>query len=299
MKRNFHTILVPTDFSDKSLAALEESHNLAKLTGLNITLMHVIRDTGHNIFSLFDPVQSDKLKKEYEDQFRNKMSKIAQDAADRSGVQVNAIISRGKEYDKILKASQLLESRFIVMGVNGEPFEDNKDYIGSNTARIIRKANCPVITINHKHDHDGCRSILLPLDLTHETRQKVTNAIELARLFGSTIKVISINTDPRNKEIESMLRRQLEQVSNFISKNDIRVEAELIEKPAHIKSPAPMIVEYAKDRKDVDLIMIMTQQESGLFELFIGSSAQEIISKAKVPVMSIIPKQLGFISIMS
>jgi len=45
--------------------------------------------------------------------------------------------------------------------------------------------------------------------------------------------------------------------------------------------------------------MIMTQREAGLFDLFLGSSAQYIIANAEVPVMTIIPQQLGFASMIN
>ena len=49
--------------------------------------------------------------------------------------------------------------------------------VGSNSLRIIRECKCPVITIKGKHHREGCQNIVLPLDLTKETREKVTNAM--------------------------------------------------------------------------------------------------------------------------
>ena len=296
MKRNFNTILVTTDFSEKSLVALEESFNLAKLTGLDITLFHVIRDSGHSLFSMFDGEKSASLKKEYEGRFRSELIKIAEDASKRSGITINPVISSGKEYDKILKAAELLESKFIVSGLNSENIISDKNIIGSVSGRVIRRAKCPVITINNKHTYDGCRSILLPLDLTVETRQKVSNAIEIAKLFGSKIKIVSVLVSQGDKAIKEKLQQQLKQAEAVISKSGIGCSSELIRKTGEHRSPACSILNYADEQGDVDLIMIMTQQETGLFEFFIGSSAQEIIRRAKVPVMSIIPQELGFVT---
>ena len=296
MKKNFNTILVTTDFSEKSLIALEESFNLARLTGLKITLFHVIRDSGHSLFSMFDGEKSSSVVKEYEDRFRAELVKVADEAAKRSGITINPVISSGKEYDKILKASELLESKFIMMGLNSEPIEADKRMMGSVSGRVIRRAKCPVITINNKHNYDGCRSILLPLDLTVDTRQKVSNAIEIAKLFNSQIKIISVLLSPGDKTIESKLKQQLKQAEKVVLESGLECSAELIPKKPDHKSPACSILAYADEQGDIDLIMIMTQQETGLFEFFIGSSAQEIIRRAKVPVMSIIPKELGFVT---
>jgi hypothetical protein len=45
--------------------------------------------------------------------------------------------------------------------------------------------------------------------------------------------------------------------------------------------------------------MIMTQQEAGMIEFFMGSRAQEFVRLSAIPVMSIAPRELGFISVFS
>ena len=298
MQNIYNTILVTTDFGEHSMAALEESFNLAKMTGLEITLLHTIRDN-KTLFSSFGGERSKSMKKEYEDQMRDQLRQIAAEASRRSGIQVNAVISHGKAHDKILKSAHLLHSKFIVQGINGEKADSGKTHIGTHALRVIKKAECPVITIKKPPKTKGCRSILLPLDLTQETRQKVGHAIEIAKMFDSTIKVVSIYWSSGNKSIMNQLQHQMKQVTAFIEKSKVKCTAEVIERKGSSKTLAPMIMDYAKSQKDIDLIMIMTQREAGLFDLFLGSSAQYILSHSEVPVMSIIPKELGFSSMIN
>ena len=59
MERHINNILVPIDFSEKSISALEQSFILAKLIDLEISLLHVIQDSGLNFFSsLFSALDS-------------------------------------------------------------------------------------------------------------------------------------------------------------------------------------------------------------------------------------------------
>ncbi len=298
MKNIYNTILVPTNFDERSRAALEESFNLAKMTGLEITLYHVIRDN-QSVFSAFGGERSKSMKKEYEDQTRSHLQEIAAEASQRSGVKINAVISRGKAHDKILKGAHLLHSKFIVQGFNEKKIGTEDTLAGTNALRVIKKAECPVITVKNQHSFDGCRSILLPLDLTQETRQKVGHAIEMAKLFGSSIKVVSVYWSTGSEEVLSKLKQQMKQVSSFIKKEGIDCTAEIIEKTGSSKILAPLILEYAEKQKDIDLVMIMTQTEAGLFDLFLGSSAQYIINNSPVPVMTIIPRELGFASMIN
>ncbi len=297
MKNIYNTILVPTDFGERSMAALDESFNLAKMTGLEITLLHTIRDN-QNIFSAFGGERSKTMKKEYEDQIRDQLTQIAAEASRRSGITVNPVISHGKAHDKILKSAHLLHSKFIVQGYNGERIDSGKDQIGTHALRVIKKAECPVITVKNPHKIGGCRSILLPLDLSEETRQKVGHAIEMAKLFGSTIKVISVHSSSNKYSLEK-LQHQIKQVTAFIEKAMVKCSSEIIEQKASTREMAALILDYAKTQKDIDLIMIMTQHESGLFDLFMSSSAQYFLTHSDVPVMSIIPKQLGFSSMIN
>jgi len=298
MKNIYNSILVPYDFKERSAAALEESYNLAKMTNLEITLYHVIRDN-QSLFSAFGGERSKSMKREYEDQLRNDLQGIAQEASKRSGVRVGAVIAHGKAHDKILKGSHLLHSKFIVQGFNSQSISSEAINIGTTAQRVIKKAECPVITIKNKHSFDGCRSILLPLDLTQETRQKVGHAIEMAKLFGSTIKVVSVYWSTADKQVLTKLQLQMKQVTAFIKKDHVQCSGHIIEKTGTAKTLAPLILDYAKNEKDIDLTMLMTQRESGLFDLFLGSSAQYIISHAEMPVMTIIPKELGFASMIN
>ena len=298
MKNIYNTILVPTDFGKRSMAALEASFNLAKITGLEITLYHVIRDN-QSLFSAFGSERSKSMKKEYENQMRNQLLEIAAEASRKSGTKVNAVISHGKAHDKILKGAHLLHSKFIVQGINNDDPASGKNQIGTNALRVLKKAECPVITVKNTINNNGCRSILLPLDLTQETRQKVSHAIEMAKIFNSSIKVVSVFWSKGSNEILIKLQRQMDQVTSFIRKEKIKCTGEILEKQGTSKTLAPLIIDYSNKDETIDLIMIMTQRESGLFDLFLGSSAQYIISNTEAPVMTIIPKELGFSSMIN
>ena len=54
------------------------------------------------------------------------------------------------------------------------------------------------------------------------------------------------------------------------------------------KSVGQTILDYAQE-VNAGLIMIMTQQENDITEMFVGSSAQAIINGSEIPVMSVVP----------
>jgi nucleotide-binding universal stress UspA family protein len=289
MKPN--TILVAVDFNEQSLVAMRQSYNLAKLLNYEIILLYVMEQ---NAFagSLFTREEDSKMMDAINNKLENAAAEISQDA----GIKVTPLLRKGKVHSTILRTAIDYNSRFIFMGTNDSKKDGllDRNLLGSNTSKVIRQSTIPVISINGVHHYDGCRSILLPLDLTKETRQKVTHAIEMARLFNSTIKTVSVLWDKSDREVRMQLGRQMAQVHKFIMDAKISCFTEIIEVDGGQGQLVPSILNYAYEQNDIDLIMIMTQQENRLVEFFIGSAAQQIIRQSKIPVMSIIPKDLGF-----
>lgn len=282
----FKNILVPFDFREQAEIALTQSYNLAKLTNLNITLLYVHEDGGF-LSKFFSDDQSDELVKKME----NELDIFTKEKSKKTGLTINFMVARGKVHAKIVEVAEMIQAKFIIMGTASST-GPKENAIGANTSRVIRNAKCPVITIGAVCHYDGCRSILLPIDLTQESRQKVNSAIEFAKLFGSTIKVVSVLWSINHKEIAGQLKAQVIQVKNFIEEKNVKCTAEIIE--AHKESDeTPLILKYAEDQKDVDLIMIMTQQETGLIPFFVDKQATEIIRLSRFPVMSIVPKDMG------
>lgn len=282
MIQSTNKILVPIDFSEQSLIALEQSYNLAREYNAEITLLHVIEESSM-LTKFFSNQQHDDVKKNVQ----KELDKLAVDVTKKAKIVVNTLVAKGSIYEKVAEVAELINATFIVMGTNGDDGK-RKRFIGSNALRVVRESAVPVITIKGKHHRKGCKNIVLPLDLSKETREKVTKAIELSKLFGgATIRVVSVlfTTD---EFVVNRLTRQLGQVKAFLEKEEIECTAEIIKGIKGEETLAENILEYAV-KVEGDLIMIMTQQEVDFTQYFIGSSAQEIINHSVIPVLSIRP----------
>lgn len=281
MSTENRVILVPLDFSEQSLIALSQSYNLAKLTKSDLRLVHIIDQDF--ISGLAETILS---KYNYEDQLRDdiqkKLEELSVKVKKEQGINTSINIRTGKIYHEIVEESNDIKASMIIMGTTGASTLKKK-FLGSNAARVIKEALCPVITIKGHEHRPGCRHIVLPLDLTKETREKVDKCIELAKLFGSTIHIVSVlETD--DEFIINKLTRQLEQVKSVVESFDVSYTGELIQ-----ANDVPLgIIEYAK-KVNADLIVIMTQNESNITDLFIASAAQEVINNSDIPVLCLRP----------
>ena len=270
-------ILVPIDFSEQSRIALGQSYNLARLTKASLTLIYVVEEPFQLPFR-----KEKKVDKTFERNIQKELKKLAEETTRDTGVKTDTMIAHGKVYEEIQNAAKKLKSSFIIMGTNGSA-GGFKRFIGSNALRVIRESPCPVITIKGKKHRPGCKSILLPLDLTKETKEKVTKAIVIANLFGSHIYLLSV-LDTDDEFIVNKLKRQMMQVEEFIKKHELSCSHEFVMG----NDMSEEIIKYAK-RIKADLVMIMTQEEMQWREMFIASEAMEVINGTDAPVLSIRP----------
>ncbi len=283
---SFH-ILVAVGFSEQSLMALEQAYNIAKIVNGEITIIHVIEESGY-LQKFFN---SSSAEIELKNNIQHELDTLVTNAELKHKLRVNSMIAKGKVYSKILEVADMIDAKLIIMGKNRhhkgiEGIVDS--FIGSNTLNVVRSSNCPVIAIKGKNIFKTCKRIILPLDLTKITTQKVSVAIYFSKLFNSTINVVSILlTD--NQKIIDKLTSQIEQVKKEIESHNIQCTTELI-MATNEKSIALPILDYAKKSKG-DLIISMTQQEINITQYFIGSAAQEIINRSRIPVMCINPKK--------
>ena len=277
-----NNILIPVDFGEQSLVAIDQSYNIARMAQAEINLLHVI-DNG-SLWSFF----SNKEQDDVINRIKEKMTELSKEIAEKSGLKVNFIIEKGNLMDVILEQSEKLKSEFIIVGTKStQDFVDR--VVGSNALRMIREAKCPVITIKGKNHKEGCKNIVLPLDLTKETRQKVAYAIHFAKYFGSTIHAVTMSSSHDNYFV-NRLKLQLTQVSDFIRKEGVECKLQFLFTESSNNEMAKTLLDYSKSI-EADLIIIMTQQETDVIKYFIGSLARGIIHNSTIPVMSIVPRK--------
>jgi len=278
MSANKSKILVPLDFSEQSLIALEQSYNLAKNSDAEIVLLYVVEELNPVVKILYKDLG------DIEQAVERNLKNLADDKAKDTNLKFSTVVRKGRIYTQIAKVAQEIDASFIVMGKTGRY---KSKHIGTNTLRVVKTAPCPVITIKGKDHHDGCGNIVLPLDLTKETSDKVNKAIEIAKVFNAKIYVVSILLTSK-KEVMFKLEDQLLTVERHIKKEGVPCSIEFVRIIKGETTLAKALIDYSEKVK-ADLILVMTQQEKDFKDYFIGSRAQEVINSSEIPVLSILP----------
>jgi len=279
-------ILVPIGFSEQSIIALGQAFNLAKIKNSDVVLLSVIEGQSM-IESLFLDDKSDELKAKV----KSKLEDIASVYSSKYGVDVDTMVAKGRVYEEVNKVADMISADLIVMGTNG--VNSKSKFIGSNAEKVVRLSKCPVITIKGKSHRDGCENIILPLDLEKQTKEKVTYALEYARYWDATIRIVSVVLRD-NHEVRAKLIKNIKQVEQFILDAGVKCTSEIVEGEKK-RTLGDFVFDYEK-KFDADMIMIMTKKEELTLSNNISVTARYIINNSDIPVMSIRPKEVKHIT---
>ena len=266
------TIIVPLDFSDESLTGLNLALMLANKTGANIQMVHV---TGKNTGDYYEQIEKEnqRAKSKFEEilkKYKEKASlKSALDYTIKEGQVFKEVADLADKYDDALTV-------FSTHGVSG--FEEL--FIGGNAYKITSHSRNPVITVRRSKIPSNIDKIVLPLDITFQTREKVPYTVELAKIFNSKIHLLTIRLS-NLKSIEKKLHQYSYQVASYLDIHKVPYTVEHL----HGGNLTDLTLDYAKS-VDADLISIMTEQEKSASNLLLGNFAHQFINKAFIPVLS-------------
>jgi nucleotide-binding universal stress UspA family protein len=281
MNLNLKKILVPIDFSETGMLALEHASFMARLAKADLLLLHVLPVQEYH-FEIPEPVMRIENHDEVNQIVEQKLAETIQRVHDNYGCNAKSLSARGKVAQEIMEVAKDEKVDLIVMGTHGASgFEEF--FLGSNAHKVVTVAPCPVITVQTHSKKLGFSNIVLPIDRTLHSREKVETAISLANLFAAKIHIVGLLEELDSHE-EDKLNIVLDQVQNAIAKHELPYSRKIV-KGTNLANAA---LKYAAS-VGADLIVIMTEHESELNGIFLGARAKQIVNHSKVPVMSVKP----------
>lgn len=140
-------ILVATDFSDASEAAVRYGRALAEAFGAALDVLHVMEDP-----FIFAPTSEGYLPPPH---YFDELEKAARDRleqvippADRPKLKAKLAIKKGSPFVEIVRYAKDADIDLVVMGTHGRgPIAHM--LMGSVAEKVVRKAPCPVLTVRH------------------------------------------------------------------------------------------------------------------------------------------------------
>lgn len=268
-------ILVPTDFSDQALYALEAAACIARKSNAELHLYHVIEVPDYpeitDIIAYRTLGSTDVL-----EEIEKKLAQTA-DCDQCSDIEVTYSVDFDTPYEKISRKATDGQFDLIVTGSHGRQGL-NKILVGSTAEKVIQHAPCLVLTIKEPVSYFSPSNIVFGSNFYGEIAEGFSALLDFADLYDATLHLLKVNT--RSHFETSRYSRQLmesfaeeQKLSNYtinIYNDDSEEEG---------------ILHFARDMQ-ADLICVPTHGKTGLSHLIGGSIAESVSEHAYRPVLT-------------
>mgnify|MGYP000938509345 CR=1 FL=1 len=283
MQKDFHIkkILIPYDFSETADLSLEHAVFMAKLLKADITLLHIVETL---TFTSAISHALSGFEKKVETASNEKLQELADKIHSENGITVHVLTDVGKIYKRIVHNAKQSHSDIIIMGTHGS--SGGSTVVGSNTAKVVMESGIPVVSVQTHSKKVGFTKIVLPIDDSPESRQKVNFAMEVAQAYNAHVYVVGM-MQSKNEDYQRKFRIKVEQVIEFLDQHNVICEAKFVTGDDLAK-----LTLSTAEELDADLIVIMTEQEPSITGLLLGTYATKVVNQSKIPVMTIRPAEI-------
>ena len=275
-------VLVPYDFSEQAQNALDFSTGLAeKFDNVLIEVLNVVEipiSSGYGAASgggeMMPEIESQIFFIELMKRRKEQMADLQAEYVGRKFT-LSTKIKLGNAYKNI--SDSILEENpdLVVMGSRGVGGLE-EIVVGSNTEKVVRNAQCPVLTIKGKSDPDSFKKIVFASDFKEGDSEIAARVRRLQNLFDAELYFVVVNT-PGNFE---PTRDSINRIKTFVKTYGFEnVKAEIY----NSVSEESGIIEFADDI-NADLIAMATHGRTGFIHLITGSIAEDVVNHSTRPV---------------
>jgi len=290
----FTRILVPTDLSAPSDAALAYARGLAGTLDATLHLLHVVGNPFLRAV-VGDPHDQETAT------LRQLQERLPDE--DRRRFRALPVVERSDEpADEIVSYARTRGIDLIVMGTRGRSGMAHV-LMGSVAEKVVRSAPCPVLTLREAPRMEWNAParptrILVPTDFSAPSDAALDSARLLAARFGASLHVLHVLEErvasgafglegyaPESHEARSApFDDAMQRLAATLTPDDrttLQARTEVI-----FGTGARSIVDYAADNS-FDLIVMGTHGRTGVAHLVMGSMAETVVRRAPCPVMTV------------
>ena len=284
-------IIVPTDFSPLCEPALRTAADLALREGASIHLVHAVR-----LPIFHTPYDINVPQAVWDDLGRNARERMYESQLwlEEAGVEeVDLIVSDAHRPEETIRRSALdLEADLVVMATHGRRGVKHA-LMGSITARTLRVAPVPVLTVREEPLRVPPRRILLPIDFSVHANDAVAIATGLARRYEAHIDVMHVvDTLPEALRYTSMEalafdERMRTEAGERLRDAGVQLASLGLSAASHLVEgdTADQIAAEAA-RLEPDLIVMGTHGLTGYRHALLGSVTESTLQRVRCPVLT-------------
>jgi len=273
-------ILVPTDFSDNALNALDYALELFKYDVCEFYIIHAYQDDIYADKTLLTNETMDKVTRIISNKSQVQLENILKhiNKVSPNPRHTYHIISSNSmlidEADKIVDEANI---DIIVMGTRGKT-NDRRLTFGSHTLQVLKYVQCPVLAIPESNKHIQPRKILFPTNYMIPYKKRELKLLcEMASPYRAVIEMLYIS-----KSDKLSLRQENHQtfIKEMLCKNKIDF------KTVENKNITNAIYTYIKEN-DVDMLVMVNTRHSFLENILFQSTIDKISLYIDIPFLAL------------
>ena len=269
-------ILIPTDFSKYADEAIEVGAQIAKKNNSEIVLIHMLELPTHMNDAVTNETSIPEIML-----FKNKAEETLKNIKNRpslKNIKVTEVIRLDTATNGINNyIKQNNDIDLIVMGSHGAT-GINEILIGSNTEKVVRQSEIPVLVIKNKSENFKTANIVFASDFSNEIKKPFKKVLDYAKLFEAKLKLVMICTPNSFKSTSAALNI----VTEFVSEFDMPEYSFETYNESNIEKG---ILNYSNENK-ADIIAFCTHGRTALSHFFTGSISEDLVNHSSKPVLT-------------
>ncbi len=282
MATNIKNILVPLDFSETSMNALQTAIAIAKQQKASMLLLNVV-DTSFMFGFGGVAYISEKTIETMVNVSTRMLNPLVETIKEEHHLDCTSVIKVGLVSLSIVKSASENKASLIIMGTHGvSGFREF--FIGSTAQKVVKIASCPVLTIPPNKRWLEFKTILFPIRPIATAAEKYDFLRKLIGHTHAAIKILVLATSYNDLE-KKLLHKIVKELKTRLIQDEIEISGNI-----KAGSYVPGAVLRMSKSIHANMIVITVNNNPAFKQFFLGLFEQHIINHATVPVLSIRPE---------
>lgn len=271
-------IIIPIDFSEYSEYALKTAAQIAKKHNAELLVLHML-EMSDIMLTATEGEQYQKavfFLKLAEQKFEAFLDKSYLE-----GIKIVPIVKHFKVFSEVNDVAKEHSADLIIMGSHGASgFKEF--FVGSNTERVVRNADIPVLVVKHELLNTDFDQVLFATNFDEENVDSYLKACRLFDSMDSEMTLLYVNLP--NERFKSSIEIE-NKIANFLMESHGNLD-KLNTVAYHADYTVEQgILNYA-NKLGADLIAIPTHGRKGVTHFFAGSIGEDVANHSELPVIT-------------
>ena len=265
------SILVPVDFSECSMNAVDYAGNLATAVGARINLIHTYTcPTSAAVMINLNEI----VRKEAQKKMTDLVAKMKKDFPE---IQIEGGVSAGYLELSAREISNQFNSDLIIMGTKGKTTLQSK-IIGTMTQKILENVDTPLLVVPQTFDYLQVKSICISAMKLDKFPSKLNEVLSnLILAFDSEITILNLQDDIKDVDSGAAMKQAL----------DLKESTPGTSQTLKIRQKTNIAEDVEKELKDGnhDMLAMIATRKNLLQSLFSTSQTMKMTGRTQLPLL--------------